>query len=49
MSLLFFNSSIVESSKPMLVAMTSLSAKLVPKFDTKIIDKTSVNEKTKTG
>ena len=37
----------VESSKPVLVAMTS-SAKLVLKLDTKIIDETNSNEKTKT-
>jgi len=44
--LLFFNSSKVESSKLVLVAMTS-SAKLLSKLDTKTIDETNNNEKTK--
>ena len=37
----------VKSSKPVLVAMIS-SAKMVSKLDTKIIDETNNNEKTKT-
>ena len=45
--LLFFSSSIVQSSKPVLVAMTS-SAKLVSKPDTKMTDEINNNEKTKT-
>ena len=45
--LLFFNSSMVESSKPVLLAMTS-SAKLALKPDTKMTDEINNNEKTKT-
>ena len=41
--LLFFNSSMVESSKPVLIALTS-SAKLALKPDTKMIDEISNNE-----
>ena len=44
--LLFFNSSIVESSKPVLIAITS-SAKLVSKPDTKLLLKLEIMKKLK--